>query len=924
MSKPISVLNRELKADWGGMFSAMRKGAEHLSTMQVWELAWDVGDAVRAMGLKMDVGGLAWILIRKSLLRAMHALTSEAWLNRLGDAPAPPKELVETLDAEMAKTVLEVRKDFFEQPASLPFFESCRGWFGAWLMGAGFTEREASSITTRMCSYFVYALNQEWRENAELYKPVLDASTTPFSAAGARERAWREYAAWLDQELDGGMFGELFSLRQLYVPLRAYYLKLESTEDLHARARRGDKAGGNRIAVDLTSHLLNWVAQTDRKDCFRVISGGPGSGKSSLAKMLTADVLEKTQWRAIYLPLHQLRYESDVAPAIERYLREAGLLRGLDRPFDHETGEKQLLLIFDGLDELAMLGKIAENAADRFVRAVKELVGNCNTVALRVKAIFTGRTMTMQGLESEFRKEGEILHLCPYYVAASEKEEYLRGWKLLEQEDQRQRWWKTYGELSGKDFDGLPTDLNREDLLEISSEPLLNYLLALTLQRGTLDFSNDITQNQIYGTLVDSIHARRWGTENFAVRNLSLDHFHRLLEEIAVAAWHGDGRKTTVGEIKKHCSNQGIARLLDTFQEGAEHGVLRLLTAFFFRKAGERSDENAFEFTHKSFGEYLVARRIVRLLGEMERKQKEQRDTFDGWDERACLEKWGRLCGPAPMTGRQAGFLRNEMHADTAAPEVWQPMLVGLVNSVLRHDMPMEKLALPDYRTMLKQSRNAEGALLVALNACARVTEKISVIAWSERNGAATWIRHIQGFETGMETALIDSCLSYTSFKKQLMQLIDLSNGDFSHSDLSEAFLEGAHFTESQFFNADFTSSVAPEISLSMANLRFCNLSESSLIDADLSHADMTFADLSGAMLDRADMRGANLSGAKLTGADLSNAILVDANLREADLRNADLSNADFYDALLEGALFDGANLTRQVREYLKSRGANL
>ena len=34
------------------------------------------------------------------------------------------------------------------------------------------------------------------------------------------------------------------------------------------------------------------------------------------------------------------------------------------------------------------------------------------------------------------------------------------------------------------------------------------------------------------------------------IRHMTLDNFTRVLEEIGLAAWHGDGRTTTVREIR--------------------------------------------------------------------------------------------------------------------------------------------------------------------------------------------------------------------------------------------------------------------------------------------------------------------------------------------------------------------------------------
>jgi|JI6StandDraft_1071083.scaffolds.fasta_scaffold01290_5 uncharacterized protein YjbI with pentapeptide repeats len=901
VSQPISLLEREIKADLGGLFKSLGLAAAHIGTKKYYDLAADAGLALSALSIKPDPGGLAWLLIRRSLLRAMQNLTEESWLHRASERTPDAKALEDDLDGALSRAALTVSKDFFRQPGSLSLLPECAAWFHQWLLQIGFDQPKATSISSRLRSYFVYALNQEWRAHAEFYAPIVSAATTPFTPAGERERAWEQYRAWLDQELDSPMFGEPFSLRQLYVPLRAYYERLPQGQ-LDMPTERIAEKDRKRIALDFTDHLLTWVQAKDKNDACRVVSGGPGSGKSSVAKMFTAAVLAQTGWRALYIPLHRIKYKGEIIPAIHQYLSDTGLLPGATTPLERESGEPQLLLIFDGLDELAMLGKIAQTNTSEFVRAVKDLVRDHNTTALRLKVILTGRTVVMQGLESEFRKKGEVIHLCPYKVTEEDRGRYELGWELLAESDQRQLWWRKYGELTGQGYTGLPESLNREDLLEVSAEPLLNYLLALAYQSGGLDFSREVTQNQIYATLIHEVYDRRWsGGGHFAVNGMSEDHFQRVLEEIAVASWHGDGRKTTVGEIKQHCADAKITRLLETFQDGAENGVLRLLTAFFFRKAGERNDENAFEFTHKSFGEYLVARRVVRMIQIIEKRTREAETDFDGWDTRQCLEEWARLCGPTAMNLRQWDFLKNEMHLPSARPQDWQPLLVKLINALLRQGMPMEKLGLPDFLKMQFQARNAEEALLLALSATARVTKQLSEISWPEPTSFGAWIKRLQGQRGSSNNAGVLHALDWLCLDKQVTYSADLFCANLRYSSCKGMIVRGANL-----IGADLSGANLIGADLSSADISVAYLEGTDLTHANLSHAELVHAILSGADLTRADLGYADLSNAILIRADLSHSKLIDADMREVDLRKADFNGANLIGANLYGANMEG------------------
>jgi hypothetical protein len=287
-----------------------------------------------------------------------------------------------------------------------------------------------------------------------------------------------------------------------------------------------------------------------------------------------------------------------------------------------------------------------------------------------------------------------VLFLLPYR-STKEDSRYVDPNKLLET-DLRHQWWQTYGRLTGKDYGGLPSQLARPDLDEITGQPLLNYLLALSFTRGKIDFSKDVNLNLIYADLVTAVYERGYEKHRpfyTPIRHMKLADFSRVLEEIGLAAWHGDGRTTTVREIEEHCRVSGVGKLLEIFQEGAQAGVTRLLAAFFFRQQGARaSGDPTFVFTHKSFGEYLTARRIVRGVERLIKELGTRADDPDaGWDEKEALKHWVLLCGPTAVSTYLFGFLSNEV-ALRALTDIsrWQQEFVRLFRYMLKHGMPHE------------------------------------------------------------------------------------------------------------------------------------------------------------------------------------------------------------------------------------------
>ena len=215
-----------------------------------------------------------------------------------------------------------------------------------------------------MPSYFVFALNSQWRARPEEYGSLRKAFDTPFTKATEREQAWAQYSAWLQKQIDEPMFDEAFSLRQVYVPIRAYYEKREPDD-----AREGTMQGvlsreeNDKVVVDLAKNLETWLSKTDPRDAVRVISGGPGSGKSSFVKMFAAHTAASGNRRVLFIPLHQFEPSEDLIDAVGSFVRLGQLLP--NNPIEPEEGEARLLIIFDGLDELAMQGKVAAEIATR-------------------------------------------------------------------------------------------------------------------------------------------------------------------------------------------------------------------------------------------------------------------------------------------------------------------------------------------------------------------------------------------------------------------------------------------------------------------------------------------------------------------------------------------------------------------------------
>ncbi len=501
--------------------------------------------------------------------------------------------------------------------------------------------------------------------------------------------------------------------------------------------------------------------------------------------------------------------------------------------------------------------------------------------------LISGRDVVVQSNKNNFKKPQQIITILPYWVGNSD--DFSDVDNLLKV-DQRHQWWQQYGQAKGKNYAQLPPELSGENLQEITAQPLLNYLIALTFERGEVQFSQETNLNNIYENLLKAVYERGYEKNSpghRAIEGITEKDFVLILMEIALSCWHGNGRTTTVIEIKEHCENNGLKNLLknfqDSFQSDSQGSITRLLTAFYFRESGDlRGSEKTFEFTHKSFGEYLTARRIVDRVKQIHKKLQDSENDYDNdYDPRQALITWATLCGPTAIDEYLFSFIVNQMQLQSPDEvKQWQKTLGHLIKYLLVKGMPMEGLKnRPNFQEEMRQARNAEEALLAVFNACGRVTEEIFPIQWPSREAFGNWLARLQGQRIDYKPMLVLDCLSFLDLQNCLLICRDLYNANLERANLAGA------------------------------NLYRANLAGAILEGANLERAFLKRASLAGANLEGAILAGANLGGASLKGAYLERANLIAAILAWASLAGANLEGANLVGANLEGANFKDANV---------------
>lgn len=859
------------------------------------------GDATAEDGARL-------LLQRGAYTAAIRSIQRFARQAPLLAAEADPREIEAELARHTADTPLELTGAAFSDPDRWPALSVVLDAFTGWQRVCGVPEEHRETMRLAFREDFVLALAAELRDPSREadYRAMLAevTRTTPLDGAAQRALDWQAYRARLVEAVHRPLRSldpervPRFSLHDLYVPLRASVGEPPAPE----HRRKGDPLIPIRWLDD---ELDEWIERANPRDAVRVLSGEPGAGKSSACTMLAARLARKGR-RVLLVPLSRLNYTGDARAELSRFLSDEVGHDALERA--RSDSGPPLLLILDGLDELAKVGQGAVTLLNGFIGSLSHARSEWNRNGLRVLLLLAGRPGAAETTDTMSRTEGARLHVLRFRIEGTRCDWFDDG--ALARLDQRPAWWRRFDHTGGR-----PEMLRKRNahLDALTEQPLLNWLIAqiLTLEgtkrAASIDGIHDL-YSRLFGNVLDRVNRRSESDALEAIDGLKRNDLEWMLEEVAVAAWHNGGDRTVpFPEVQKRLEDASLDRHLACLTTNRDDALTCLLDSFFCRSHTGQT-HRAVEFTHKSFGQFLIAKRMLR---EVESSHDLLSRRSGRTSLSACLGDWLALCGPAAMDRALLDFLRSEMASAASGGGVtrdiakWRESLARLFDECVRQGMPLPN---GDFRSreIERRVRNAEVALLATLDAAVSVT-----LAPSERSiirlepegvknstlSASTLHRLLGPFT---DRSIARFCLSCLNLGGANLRGADLTNVDLTGVDLSGADLVYAKLLGATLKNADLTS----------ADLTGADLTRTNLTDADLTYADLTSANPTYATLTRADLMGANLTDANLIDTDLTDANLMSSDLTDANLTRAVLTGANLIDADMTGADITGANLT--------------
>ncbi|MEA5531183.1 pentapeptide repeat-containing protein [Dolichospermum sp. UHCC 0684] len=792
----------------------------------------------------------------KSFMAMVKLPENHALLEKIGNAPT--SEAVE----QKIKKLGNLELDDTEANKAFACFhnsklaEEFNAVLSAKLTAAGLGETEATVLSDRVA----------WNTHQYIHQAILDAGEYVKPLAELlRNGGWKEQekyqsiAKYLETQIQPKplepVFDEQFAFADIYVPLQAKRIQ----------------PGADQEPVGLEQWAKDLLHDDKKSDHVLFIQGSPGRGKSVFCRMFADWVRqhEHPRWTPILIRLRDIR---TVEKDFEQTLRQ---VIGYDFAKNDDgwltDSNIRFLFILDGFDELLMQGR-SSGGLEEFLKQVGLFQENCaKNPEKGHRVLITGRTLSLEGIDRFMPHNLERVEILPLDHAL------------------QQRWLSKWGHLMGTDktlaFQQFLQDsrcperirgTNKE--IGLAQEPLLLYLLAAMYRDGELTIEMFADTSVIGAKILIYEKALDWVLTkqrpewlNQELTELKIDDLRGILAEAAVCVVQSGGECTALSMIETRLNDHDSAKhLLKEAKQRLQENPIRNALAVFYLQPSHKT-QGAVEFAHKSFAEFLYAKRLQEFLEDWSKPGDRRRNRYYIDDETMERQIYNLFWygGLTPeIVEYLMELLRNSLKFDPVR------LFERLERFYLQWsdgefiDAPSDNLPLNTYQE-LKQQNITSGTRQVDIYAGLNV-----MILLLELHRYAQFQNQLQDKITFHPCGQTNT----QDFEKErLLRIIAYSNSTSSDTfrRVVGRFLCSVNLSHARFFGA--------------------YLPQTNFQNANLSYADIT----------RVGFAVVNLKGVNFTGANLSRTNLSQANLENANFSRANLSGANFFGANLKNISWD-------------------
>lgn len=819
-----------------------------------------IGDFIEIIGccsIVNNIESLMWEFIKKSLYSATTDIIKETELK------FEQKTLNWNIEESLRKAQnITVDLDFLQRPSESQFSAFYCEYLCNWLLSF-INENDVKKIQKNWPIYFTNAINNVWRTD-EKYRELLHQLDTPFTEHLHFLDDLRKYNENSLNFNIQNVFDEPITLKQIYVDL--FGTASHSQRQIHE-------------IVNVRDKLYHWSNDRNKDMCF--VSGDPGSGKSTVMKML-ANTLAENGNRVVFIDLYKLNFSTKkvAIDVLEEYISKINWLKN----YDFENGVP-ITLILDGLDEIKV--DVWNNA--------QELVEQLhNSIWFRRhKVIISGRKKIIDycAPKCEYSLRIEILPIA--LTTADKQELYYRQYKSIEiiDENLQEQYWNKLMSAFNQQY-SLADLIKKEHLAELCAFPLILFLLAWTIKYSDKSVDKIHHSVELYESIIYCVYSRKYNRDETDIINQSYSDYKKMLSITGLCAWQNNSKCIGISHIEEYCEKSNLSPLFKQWIDYHQtNNPSKLLLLFFFREKLDphTPDDSEIEFIHKSFYEFLTALAILDVIYTLQNKT----DSDFYYSSFIVFSKF--LIGVEIEEFIEGLLEFSEKYDLQKYADAISSILPRIYNAnwpiVFQHNTSNAKIETSNYLELRESIENI-GKNFVRLAAIlSRIKRRNNISVDSNTK------LHIES----------------SNFNSVNWMWANLCDNDFSDSTFDDANLAGCELYDSVFNNCSFPK----------ANLNSCILSNSEIKNCGFISTHMEACVLEDSVVSDSTFDGAILEGGYLAEAKFNNSVFngtnfVAANLDNTQFINCEFCNVNFERAILAKTSFSNVSFVDCVMENAK------
>ena len=358
------------------------------------------------------------------------------------------------------------------------------------------------------------------------------------------------------------------------------------------------------IKESIGDFFVNYLSLPQSVEYPLIVLGLPGSGKSILTKILSAQLMDSA-YTVVRIPLRDIDANNDIHVVISERIAndiQRPLKDGYAGFADHFANDP-LFIIFDGYDELL---QVKGDIFNGYISKIHDFQKAQSGLGRPVRVMITSRVTLIDKVK--IPKDSVIVNLEVF--DQPRRNEWIKIWNTYNNEyftrnDVRPFYLKDEKELS-------------ENVKELAEQPLLLLMLALFDSYGNAleSMGDNMSRTHLYDELLRRI-CRREANKLYTIKQGDVSAFVEKyvqgeMSRLGVVAIGMFNRNLLHINTKDLLSDLLTYKVLNEWDETPKEAD-NLIRSFFFVHKSITDNENeskkdyAYEFLHNTFGEFLAA-----------------------------------------------------------------------------------------------------------------------------------------------------------------------------------------------------------------------------------------------------------------------------------------------------------------------------